>query len=151
MTTKSEEQPRMKIPFTGGCACGAIRYECTAEPLAMGQCHCRDCQRSSGGAGYYVVVVPADSFRFTSGMPRYHFTQSTRLGQHKRGFCGECGSPLTLVENAEGTSPVIGMSVASLDDPSWFRPGFDTFISDAQPWDHMNPAVPKFAQYPPSE
>ena len=33
----------MAVPFTGGCACGAIRYECTAEPLYMGNCHCRDC------------------------------------------------------------------------------------------------------------
>jgi hypothetical protein len=39
----------MKLPFTGGCACGAIRYECNAEPIMMGKCHCRDCQHISGG------------------------------------------------------------------------------------------------------
>ncbi len=56
----------MKIPFTGGCACRAILYECTAEPLEMFRCHCRDCQRASGGgACNYVVVVPAESFELT--------------------------------------------------------------------------------------
>ena len=40
----------MKVPFSGGCACGLIRYTCTAAPLAMVNCYCRDCQRASGGA-----------------------------------------------------------------------------------------------------
>ena len=42
----------MKIPFTGGCACGAIRYECTVEPTSMFKCHCRDCQRD--GRHFYM-------------------------------------------------------------------------------------------------
>jgi len=137
----------MKIPFTGGCACGAIRYECTAEPLAMLQCHCRDCQRATGGACSYVVIVPAESFKFTRGLPCYHFTTSAAVGQHKRGFCAECGSRLTGVENREGTTGFVGITAASLDDPSWFRSQFDTFTSDAQPWDYMNPALPKFKEY----
>jgi hypothetical protein len=58
-------------------------------------------------------------------------------------------SRLTCAENAEGTSPVVAISAASLDDPSWFRPSYHTFTSDAQPWDHMNPALPKYEQYAP--
>ncbi|PYJ25771.1 MAG: aldehyde-activating protein, partial [Verrucomicrobia bacterium] len=38
----------MNIPFTGGCSCGAIRYECDAEPIMMFKCHCRDCQQGTG-------------------------------------------------------------------------------------------------------
>ena len=41
---------RMKIPFTGGCVCGAVRYECSAEPIMTLKCHCRDCQQVTGGA-----------------------------------------------------------------------------------------------------
>jgi hypothetical protein len=137
----------MKIPFTGGCACGAIRYECTAEPLAMFQCHCRDCQRASGGACNYVTIVPANSFRFTRGSPRSHFTASAAIGHHKRGFCAECGSRLTGGENPEGTSGIVGINADSLDDPGEFRPSFHIFTSDAQPWDYMDPALPKFKEY----
>jgi hypothetical protein len=140
----------MRTTFTGGCACGAIRYECTAEPLEMFQCHCRDCQRASGGAGSCVILVPAKSFRFTRGTPRHHFTQSEMGFQHKRGFCAECGSRLTGGENAEGTSPVLGINAASLDDPGRFRPRLHIFVSDAQPWDYLNPDRPKFEKYQPA-
>ena len=64
----------MKVPFLGGCVCGAIRYECSAEPIEMFQCHCRDCQRASGGPFSCVVVVPAQSFKLPRGSLRYHFT-----------------------------------------------------------------------------
>jgi hypothetical protein len=140
----------MKLPFTGGCACGAIRYECNAEPISMFKCHCRDCQRATGGASSCVVIVPSDSFKLTHGSPRYHFTASAAIGHHKRGFCPECGSRLTGGENREGTSGVVGINVGSLDDPSWFRPAFEMFAADAQPWDQLDPALPRYDRYAPT-
>jgi len=44
----------------------------------------------------------------------------------------------------------VGILAGSLDDPSWFHPQMDIFVSDAQPWDQMDPAIPKFEQYPPT-
>src|SRR6187551_1602444 len=82
----------MKIPFTGGCVCGAVRYECSAEPIMMFKCHCRDCQRVTGGGFVPGLVVPSSAFRVTKGQLRYHFTPSTAGGKHKRGFCSKCGS-----------------------------------------------------------
>ena len=57
----------MKIPFTGGCACGAIRYECSAEPIMMFKCHCRDCQQVTGGGFVAGLLVPASAFRSDEG------------------------------------------------------------------------------------
>src|SRR5437667_12391973 len=54
-------------PFSGGCACGAIRYESTAEPVMMLHCHCRDCQRSSGGPFSSFVIVPTEAFKLLQG------------------------------------------------------------------------------------
>jgi hypothetical protein len=139
----------MKIPFTGGCSCGAIRYECTAEPIMMLKCHCRDCQHVTGSSFAPAIVVPRESFRVISGQLRYHFTPSIRRGKHKRGFCPECGSRLTGAEFETGESPFVGVLAGSLDDPTWFRPQMDIFVSEAQPWDQMDLSIPKFEQYPP--
>jgi len=81
----------MKIPFTGGCVCGAVRYECTAEPIMMFKCHCRDCQQVTGGGFVAGLLVPTSAFRLTQGKLRYHFTPSAAGGKHKRGFCAEGG------------------------------------------------------------
>jgi hypothetical protein len=139
----------MKIPFTGGCSCGAVRYEVTAEPIMMLKCHCRDCQRVTGRGFAAAVLVPAESFRLTCGQLRYHFTSSIARGKHKRGFCPECGSRITGGEFEGGESKSVGILAGTLDDPSWFQPQMDIFVSDTQPWDEMDPKIPKFEQYPP--
>lgn len=139
----------MKIPFSGGCSCGAIRYEITAEPIMLLKCHCRDCQHVTGSAFAAAIVVPREAFRLTRGQLRYHFTSSIRRGKHRRSFCPECGSRITAAEFETGDSPNVAVLVGSLDDPSWFQPQMDIFVSDAHPWDQMDPAIPKFEQYPP--
>jgi hypothetical protein len=133
--------------ITGGCACGAIRYEITAAPVMMFKCHCRDCQHLSGSGYAPAVLVPATAFRFTRGRPRYYFTQSAMGGRHKRGFCAECGSTITGGESDEPTE-LVGVVAGSLDDPSLFRPNMDIFVCDAQPWDQMDPKIQKFEQGP---
>src|SRR5262245_26013234 len=134
----------MPSPFSGGCACGVIRYECSAEPITELNCHCRDCQRASGSAYASVVVVPTPALTLLKGEPKYHAVKADNGHTSRRGFCAECGSPLfvKIDENPE----VRVIQVASLDDPSWHRPVMDFFTASAQPWDHMNPALRKFAK-----
>jgi hypothetical protein len=127
--------------FSGGCACGAVRYEVSAEPLAMLNCHCRDCQRASGGGASSVVAVPAAAFALVKGEPRYWFTRGAAGHTARRGFCPRCGSP--LVAGSSRMPDVVVLKVASLDDPSWFKPMADIWTESAQPWDHMDPALPK--------
>ncbi len=131
----------MPKTFSGGCACGAIRYEVSAEPLAMLNCHCRDCQRASGGGSSSVVAVPAAAFALVKGEPRYWSTRGDAGHVARRGFCPTCGSP--LVAGSSRMPDVVVLKVASLDDPSGFRPMADIWTSSAQPWDHMDPALPK--------
>jgi hypothetical protein len=135
-----------KVPFTGGCACGAIRYESTAEPMLMLHCHCRDCQRSSGGPFSSFVIVPKDAFRLTQRALRFHDSPSEAGGNTHRGFCPDCGSPI-LAKN-DFNPHIVAIRTASLDDPSWFKSQMDVWISDANTWDHMDSALAKFEKYP---
>jgi len=131
----------MAVPFTGGCACGAIRYECSAEPLMIGNCHCRDCQRSSGAAFSTGVVVPSSSLTLTQGTPKYYTVTADSGNTARRGFCNECGSP--LFADSSATPHLIAIKVGSIDDPSWCKPTVDIWTQNAQPWDYMDPGLPK--------
>jgi len=134
--------------FTGGCECGAIRYECTAAPIVMFNCHCRECQKVTGGPYVPVVVVLAEAFRLTRGALRYHFTSSEMMGRRKRGFCGDCGFRVTRGLSEKGT-PWVGVTASSLDDPTWFRAQHDIFVTSAQPWDLLDPSRPMHERYAP--
>ena len=80
----TENKPVEKLPFTGGCVCGAIRYECSAVPLMMLHCHCRDCQRSSGGSFSSFVVVPKNAFTLAKGSLRFYASPSQMGGNPPR-------------------------------------------------------------------
>ncbi len=135
----------MKAPFTGGCMCGAVRYECSTEPLAMGNCHCRDCQRATGTAFAAALLVPRDGITIT-GEVKYYDVMADSGQTISRGFCPNCGSRLFgLRANANFLSIMAG----SLDDPSEFRPAVDLYTASAQPWDYLNPDLPKFPQFLP--
>jgi len=131
---------------TGGCLCGNVRYECSAEPTLMGNCHCRDCQRATGSAFFPFVVIPAAAFSLTQGEPKYHIAKSDSGNTVTRGFCSECGS--FLFAKLSALPEIVSLTAANLDDPSRFKPSMDIFVSSAQPWDHMNPEVPKLPRGP---
>jgi len=138
LTTTGEHA--MTSPFSGGCACGAVRYECTDDPLYMGNCHCRDCQRATGSAYFAAVLVKQSALTIT-GDPRWYESAADRGHVMRRAFCPECGSPVFLDNTA--SKGVLVLYAGSLDDPSSYAPSMDIFVASAQPWDHMDPALPK--------
>lgn len=118
---------------TGGCLCGQFRYELSGEPIAMFSCHCRDCQRITGGPYSPVVYMSKERFRVAQGELKYFCTQSDGGGANKRGFCPTCGARISGGESDEA----IGMLASSLDDPSMFIPSMHINVPDAQPWDRV--------------
>lgn len=136
----------MATNFKGSCLCGAVKYECNADALFMGNCHCRDCQKATGAAYDPCIGVPAAALKIT-GAVKYHDVKAESGNTLSRGFCPECGSRLFAKTSA---MPDLGMITAStLDNPSLYQPTMDIFTASAQPWDHMNPALPKFPKMPP--
>jgi hypothetical protein len=134
----------MTDKISGGCACGAIRYECS-KPILMFLCHCRDCQRASGSAFIPVVVVPAVAFKITQGTPTWYEVERLRGGHNRRGFCPACGSRLF----GGGTDRTQGITASSFDDSSFYKPTGHAFATQAPPWDVMDPSLPKFDDYLP--
>ena len=136
----------MVAPFQGGCLCGAVRYESISEPLAVMECHCRDCQKSTGGASAVAVVIPAGAFKLTRGAPKRFGSKGDSGADVYRSFCGDCGSPL-FSEPPGGAIMVV--KAGSLDDPSWLKIGGALYVSSAQPWAHIDRALPAFEKMPP--
>ncbi len=135
----------MKIPITGGCLCGCVRYECSAEPIVMGNCHCRDCQQATGTAFAAAMLVPREAVAITGDVKYYEVTGES--GQTiSRGFCPNCGSRLF---GKRASAEFLSIMAGSLDEPSEFRPTMDLYTASAQPWDYMNPDLPKFTKFPP--
>lgn len=131
----------MELPITGGCLCGEVRYEITAEPVRRVNCHCRTCQKSSGSAYMALIFVPDTALNIKGRYSEYP-TIAASGNTVYRAFCVKCGVPL-FGRNSVFTQlrPVVA---ASLDDPSIYYPELDMWVSDAQAWDIMNPDLPKF-------
>jgi hypothetical protein len=130
------------LPFRGGCACGGVRYECSAMPLRMLNCHCRDCQVASGSAYSPTVIMARSAVKITAGETTLYERVAESGNIAKREFCSRCGTPL-FASSSAGPA-YIGIRAASLDDPTWFRPEADVWVSSAQPWDCLNPSIPSF-------
>jgi hypothetical protein len=131
--------------LSGGCACGAVHYETTVDPVLMLNCHCRACQQA-GGSGYApIAVVPKEGVQL-HGELRYHRSIGDSGRAVERGFCPNCGSQIAM--KLESMPDIVGLQAGSLADPSRFVPVMDVFTDGAQPWDHMQPERKKFPRGP---
>lgn len=135
----------MATKLTGGCFCGAVRYECDAEPIFTGNCHCRDCQKAGGGAFAPAIAVPAAALK-VSGSVKSYDSKADNGNTVSRGFCTNCGGRITA--KSSGMPDLAIILAGTLDDPSLFKPQMDVYTSSAQPWDHMDQALPKFPKLP---
>lgn len=77
--------------MSGGCQCGAVRYALYAEPTNASICHCRMCQRATGGAFGAFTGIDESDFQWTQGRPATYKSSAVA----ERDFCGNCGTPLT--------------------------------------------------------
>jgi hypothetical protein len=113
--------------LAGGCQCGAIRYELSSAPDHASVCHCRMCQKASGGPMMAFARVKKTNLRWTRGQPP-SFRSSSLVERH---FCGACGTPLTynFIE-----TPNISVTVGSLDKPDAVRPMLQYSVERAASW-----------------
>lgn len=139
----------MTQPYTGGCACGALRYETAAAPVAQSHCQCRDCQKRSGtGHGSYLVFAERGAMTVTGEAATWRVAGDS--GNEKiHAFCPACGTPAYLTFAA--MPELIAVHAASLDDPGRFSPRAVTYTVSGHAWDAIDPALQAFARMPPSQ
>jgi hypothetical protein len=113
--------------LTGGCQCGAVRYEWVERPEFASVCYCRMCQKASGQPFMALTGGKSEHLRWTRGAPTIF--KSSDKGE--RGFCNACGTPLTYRFEGTGT---ISVTMNSLDDPEAMRPSKQYGIEGKVSW-----------------
>jgi len=120
---------------TGGCQCGAVRYALHAEPTDPHLCHCRMCQKAFGSFFAALASVKLADITWTRGAPATFLSSSAV----ERGFCRDCGTPLTFryVDRDK-----IEIALGSLDAPERVKPGVQYGTEARMPWLHTLADLP---------
>jgi hypothetical protein len=115
----------------GGCLCGAVRYAFTGDPLLVGLCHCRNCQKQSGAPFSLVCALPDAAFS-QSGTTSVFDDQGDSGAIVHRHFCARCGSPIVSIADAMPGLTLI--KAGTLDAPEAWTPAFEVYCDRAMPW-----------------
>jgi hypothetical protein len=124
------------LTHTGGCQCGAVRFRMNGQPKDVSVCHCRMCQKAFGAYYAPLVAVGEAQVTWTRGAPK-RFASSNFV---KRGFCGDCGTPLTY-EAPDGLS----LAAGAFDDPSQLPPTIQFGVECKLAFVDTIPALPERA------
>jgi hypothetical protein len=122
------------LPLTGGCQCGALRYQIGKAPRLTYLCHCADCQRGTGSAFSLALMVADDAFQLTRGAPKLaqRLTDSGKTAT--RWLCPDCGSWVCSAAWSAPSGTLRVVQGGSLDDTSWLRPTTHFWVRSKQPW-----------------
>jgi hypothetical protein len=131
----------------GRCQCGAVSFTLAAPPIAMGQCHCKDCQRATG-TGHISLARFNRSDVTIEGTTKTFAVTADSGNINTRHFCPDCGSRLFGENSAfPGT---INVTAGSVDDNSWFSPQRVLYTEVRPAWDVTTEEVPNYAGMPPA-
>ena len=137
----------MTTSLTGGCLCGAVRYEYAGAPLGLLYCHCKDCQRCTGGPFAAVALIMRDALSITKGETRSFTTTGEEGGRVFREFCPTCGSP--LFSGLEASRKMMGLKAGSLDDSSSLTPIMHIWTDSSVKWLALHDELPRVPRNPP--
>jgi hypothetical protein len=119
------------LPLTGGCGCGAVRYEVGAPLVGASYCHCTRCQRRTGAAASANGVLAPGSLRIISGDDRVR-SWAPPDGFEKL-FCGDCGSALFARNPEDGA--IVAVRLGTFDGDPGVRPSSRQFTAYAAAWE----------------
>ena len=133
--------------YTGGCLCGALRYQAQGEPLYAGLCYCTDCQKASG-SGFIPFMGFASSVVRFSGETLKFTSKSANGRDAVRNTCPVCGS--LVFGGVAGKDDSFTLYAGTLDDPSAFQPRIAIFARSRPAWAVIPPGLTIFEAMPPA-
>jgi hypothetical protein len=128
------EEPR----HTGGCLCGAVRYELSGALSNLCYCHCHSCRRATGAPMVAWGTVTRGKLRITRGT----LTEYRSSPQVLRGLCAACGTCITYGNEARAGE--IDVTLGSLDEPARLAPRMHVWVADKLPWVKIADGLPQF-------
>lgn len=134
------------MSLTGGCHCGAIRYEVSGDPLTHSLCHCTDCRRHSGAPMVGWTMYPAASLRVTRGTPKVYVSSE----QARRHFCADCGTGLFYF-NDSMLPDIVDVQSATYDDPDAVPARGHVQVAERIRWMANAHELPMFDRFPPMD
>lgn len=125
------------MTLTGGCLCGAVRWETTGDPLWQAHCHCTSCRRATASPFTSFIGMRHEHVRWTGSPAAYASSPGV-----SRGFCGTCGTQLHFQSSRwpEETH----LYAASLDDPTQYRPTAHVNWAEHMAWADLHDGLPKY-------
>jgi hypothetical protein len=134
------------LPITGGCGCGAVRFEITEALPSAVYCHCTRCQRRTGSAASASALVAPGSFALTAGEEQLRSWAPE--GGFEKVFCGACGSAV-LVRNPETRETAL-VRLGAIDGDPGVRPAYRQFVAYAAPWEPLpDDGLPRYDERAP--
>ena len=136
-----------ELPLTGGCLCGAVRFEIDAPLVSASWCHCTRCQRRTGTPASAQGRVAPGSFRLLQGEGAVRAYEPA--GGWAKVFCGECGSQLW--SESPDDPEVRGVRLGAFDRDPGIRPEYHQFVAYAAPWAALpDDGLPRYPERKPA-
>ncbi len=127
--------------ITGGCYCGAVKYEIHGKLLMFANCHCPDCRKFTGAAYAPVLAVEADGFKVAG---EEHLIPYPSSPGKQRSFCKHCGCHLYL--RAEHRPGMVFIRAGTLDDDPHMSPQSHFWTSVKAPWHTITDNLPQYPE-----
>jgi hypothetical protein len=121
-----------RLPLTGGCLCGSVRFELGVAPERAGYCHCTRCQRRTGTASSVQTLVDGSALTITRGEELVGSWTAPAGGMEKC-FCRGCGAHLFSRDPSSGV--FISVRMSAYDADPGVRPSFRQHLASAVPWE----------------
>ena len=129
-----------EFTMTGGCMCGAVRYETSGEPFSVAHCHCHSCRKHTGAPVVTLAGYTRKQVTFSGDKRTFYESSPGAL----RAYCKKCGTPLTWEGDSGDLGPIVELHLSTFDDPEALVPTAHAFYPERISWFDIADDLPRY-------